>query len=195
MTIPQEMKEKIFLTIERQLSLKDFESWLYANDALSDQMNESVVLEAYAFNYNQDHALAQFSSALLPYFDRDEFLLWKITLNLREIIEGKDSTRRILSEFCRLGDEEFPFLLHLGYYKYYLDDDWFDREIDAIMAEIKSEANELLLEILAESKDPQFKISSFVRKALAEAPSPMNVAAEKMKSKSIGQKKWWKFWR
>jgi hypothetical protein len=191
MTIPREMKENIFLATEGQMSLKDFESWLYANDTLSNQMNESVVLEVYAFNYNQKDAQARFSSALLPYFDRDEFLLWKITLNLKEIIEGRDSVDRILSEFARLADEELPFLYDLAYYRFFLDEEWFNR--DAMIAKLKRNANELLVEIAAESKDPQFKVSSFVRESTSE-PAWATNDVEIVKGAS-SQKKWWEFWR
>jgi len=40
----QEIKNRIFMTIEEHLSLKEFESWLYSQEVLLSRLNQDYVL-------------------------------------------------------------------------------------------------------------------------------------------------------
>lgn len=102
-----ELKLNIFKAIEDQMSLKDFESWLYVNEALSNKLNEDVVLEAYSFNYNQEDAKHIFKSTMIQHFDMDEFVLWKVKSNLLDLIEGKNDAVRILNDLLYIGHDGY----------------------------------------------------------------------------------------
>src|SRR5687767_1943229 len=104
----QELKENILKTIEEQMSVKEFEYWLYRHEELSNYMDINIVLEAFSFNYNQKGARYAFKSSFLEYFDREEFLRWKVKLNLQDLIAGNPTRDRILNEFYWMGYEEVP---------------------------------------------------------------------------------------
>jgi hypothetical protein len=189
MAIQEELKEKIFCAIEGRMSLRDFELWLYANEALLDQMNEDIVLDAYSFDYNQKGAWYGFKWTFSAYFDKEEFMLRKIKSNLKDLADGNETTNRILNEFYWMRYDELPFLQNLRYYIYALEDEeYMPMAKESITQELKREANALLQEILREEKqNPEFRISTFKREPLVEFTSESTNASN--------QKEWWQFWK
>lgn len=181
----QELKLMIFKTIEDHLTLKEFESWLYAQEELSLQMSDDLILELFSFNYNQSDAMYAFGSAFLPYLDQEEFMLWKVKTNLQDLIDGKDTRDRILNQFRWMDD--FPFLQHIGYFMYALEDaEYFKNDVREVIERMRTQAKDVLQEILTEeSKNPEFKISLF--KTTTPVPS--------QSTGSDGSKEWWKFWK
>src|SRR5258706_2578242 len=93
------LKEKVFQTIEEQIPLKEFEQWLYQQSDLLEKMSNDLILELFEFNYNQKGAHYEFKKSFVKYFDENEFMLWKIKANLRDLIAGKETKDRILHEF------------------------------------------------------------------------------------------------
>src|SRR5687768_9957675 len=110
MEIPQYLKENVFRVLEDQMPLEDFERWIYESEELQNLMTEDVVLEAYTFNYKQRDAKYQFKKAIFKYFDEDEFLLWKVKSNLRDLIADRNDRDRILYDFYYLGYDGYTFL-------------------------------------------------------------------------------------
>ena len=151
------------MVIEEQLPLKEFETWLYDQHDLSEMMSNDLILSLYSFNYNQQDAQYEFKSTFLKYFDRQEFMLWKVKANLSDLIEGKGKRDRILYEFNRLGYEECPFLRNIGYYMYYLEDiKYYGNGTDAALEDLKQDASLLLKNIKEQENNiPGFKISEF----------------------------------
>ncbi len=97
--------------------LKDFEVWLYSQTALADQLDKPMLLDLFAFNYNQPGAFYVFRNTFLPYLDQDDFLNWKVKINLRDLIENCPTRDRILSDFERLGQQlSIPKLYWIGNY-------------------------------------------------------------------------------
>lgn len=176
----QELKKMVFKTIEDHLTLKEFETWLYDREDLSNQMGEDLILELFTFNYNQNGAKYEFKSTFLKYFEKEEFMLWKVKTNLQDLIDGRETRDRILDDFYSIGYDEVPCIQGLGYYMYRFMDA-FDDEKQSIVESLKMDARELLCEILEEeNKGNEFKISIFKR------TPKLNLR--------VGPKKWWKVW-
>jgi hypothetical protein len=122
-----DLTERIFMAIEEQIPLKEFEQWLYSQPELLEAINDDLILGLFTFNYNQKGALYEFKIAFLQYFNEDEFMLWKIKANLSDLIAGKQTKDRILTEFYyELGYDEYPFLQRLGYYRFEIEDAEYD---------------------------------------------------------------------
>ena len=49
----EDLKIRVFRTIEKEIELQDFEKWLYVQNDLSERMDEGLILELFSFNYNQ----------------------------------------------------------------------------------------------------------------------------------------------
>ncbi|HTJ53687.1 MAG TPA: hypothetical protein VL443_29735 [Cyclobacteriaceae bacterium] len=151
------------MTIENQISLQEFEAWLYTQAELAEKMSDDLILEVFAFNYNQSGAVYAFKQIFLPYFDEEEFMLWKIKANLQDLIDGKNDRLRILNDFYWLGYNRFLFLISIGFYLHDLEEPEYSRFRPAELTQnLKADAQKLLLEIeLQEKDDVIFKISEF----------------------------------
>lgn len=149
--------------MEEQLPLKDFEQWLYAQNELLDSVNDDFILELFTFSYSQKAAHYAFRNSFLQYFDKEEFMLWKVKANLRDLMEGKETRDRILNDFYKLGYDEFSFLQNLSYYMFELEDVGYGGRSEAeIMKKLKEDAQSLLTDIESEeTKNLDFKISMF----------------------------------
>ena len=181
----EELKLKLFQTVEDQLPLADFESWLYRQEDLSLQMDENLILELYSFNYKQQGAKYAFKSLMLPYLESEEFMRWKVKTNLQDLIDGKESAYRILDEFYWQLSDQLPFLQKLSYHVFNLEESEYGPDSRAqVMADIKLEASALLKEILEnEQAKPAFAIYSFRRKPISWTDAKMADAEN--------SKKWW----
>lgn len=184
----EELKIMIFQAVENQFPLGDFESWLYKQEELSEQMSENLVLELYSFNYKQKDAKHTFKAVILPYFEKEEFMRWKIKVNLQDLINGRN-VNDILSEFYWQLKDELPFLTNLSYSLFELDEiDYGYRSRIQVMESIKSEATLLLDELLEDERtNPEFAIYSFNKKAVSWIDTKMADAEN--------SKKWWQLWK
>lgn len=184
-----ELKKMIFMTTEEHLSLKEFETWLYSQESLSNRMSEDLILELFTFNYKQKGAKHEFKNTFLKYFEKEEFMLWKVKANLQDLVDGRETRDRILNEFYWIGSDELPFLQSLGYYIYELEEaDHLNIGKQSVIQNLKKEASELLQELLAEeSKNSAFKISSFRRIPRVGFSAQITTADN--------SKEWWKFWK
>ncbi len=183
----EELKIKVFGVIEEQWPLAAFETWLYAQEDLADQMNDSLILELFAFNYRQEGALFVFRDVMLRHYNRNEFLLWKVKANLQDLIDGKDSRDRILHDFLRLSYNDIPILNKLGYYAYYFEDlEYTGRSENGIIQEMKAEATALLRVInTQQAKNLHFDICDFER---------YNTELHELGyTRPLLGKKWWQF--
>jgi hypothetical protein len=184
MEIMQDLKENVFKVLEDQMSLEDFERWLYNSEELQDLMTEDVVLEAYTLNYKQRDAKYQFKKAIFKYFDEDEFLLWKVKANLTDLIANRNDRDRILYDFYYLGYDGYTFLQPIGYYMYQIEDiEYYGNDLEAVLNELKRDSEVLLREIeKQELENPGFRLEDYR-------------GSEKLEWQPLViTKKWWKFW-
>ncbi|MER3329806.1 MAG: hypothetical protein RIF34_09540, partial [Candidatus Kapaibacterium sp.] len=143
-----ELKERIFKVIERQIGIKEFENWLYSDENLATRMDEDLVFELYSFNYNQRGVDYEFRKLFLSFFYDKEFTEWKIIANLETLSVGCKEPERILADFYDLGYDDYPYLSSLGYNKYELEDcEYYGWSREKMISEIQKEAKQLLLEV------------------------------------------------
>ncbi len=134
MYMKQELKKMVFKTIEDHLPLKEFETWLYDQEDLSNQIGEDLILELFTFNYNQNGAKYAFKNTFLNCFDKEEFMLWKVKTNLQDLIDGRETRERILNDFYWIGYDDVPCIQGLGYYMYNFEDaEYYKTEKESII--------------------------------------------------------------
>lgn len=194
------LKKKIFKVIEQQIPIKEFESWLYNQQALAGRMDEDLILELFSFNYNQKDVHYEFKRKLLPYFDQNEFIQWKVVNNLTTLSKGCTAPMRILEDFYWLSEEgRCTFLWRMACMMYELEDAEYALEVgessyyrskQEILNDIQREAQELLQGLLKwlEAK-PDEDIKNFVY----DEEATEKVAEEK--APQVQLRKWWQFWK
>jgi len=185
MAILMEFKDNVFKVLEGYLPLDEFEKWLYKSDDLLNLMSRDVVLEAFTFNYKQVDAKYRFKKAVFPYFDEDEFMLWKVKSNLRDLIANRDNRDRILYDFYYLGYDGYDFLQSIGYYMYQIEDiEYYGNDLEATLRELKRDAENLLSKIeKQESEKPGFRLVDY------------QSSDKEVNESRVITKKWWNFWK
>jgi hypothetical protein len=184
MTELKALKQNIFRVFDYQISLKDFESWLYTNTELANLLNDEIVLETYSFNYNQKDAGDNFKNRMKSYFDLEEFILWKVKSNLSDLINGTNDSQRILRDLTYLGYDGYGFLISIGHYKNRIEDhELHAQNVEDIHNQLKENCSILLAEInRQESNKLDFKLSDFQNPADLNQ-QPLTITWE-----------WWKPW-
>lgn len=190
------LKERIFKVIEKQLEIKEFESWLYSEASLSERMHEDLILELYSFNYNQRAVDYEFRNLFLSFFDKQEFTHWKIIANLETLSKGGNVAERVLNDFYDLGFEDYPYLMTIGHYQYQLDDcEYYGWSREKMISEIQKEASQLLSEIQEWLKTPSnIDLRQFEPQIKNVDVIPDN-SSENVISTGNNLKKWWEFWK
>jgi hypothetical protein len=184
MTILTEFKQNVFRVLEGYMALAEFEQWLYQSKELPDLMGQDAVLEAFTFNYTLPDAKYRFKKAIFPYFDEDDFLLWKVKSNLRDLMASRDNRDRILHDFYYLGYDGYFFLQSIGSYMFEIDDiQYYGNNLQAVLSKLRQNAEDLLLEIeKLELEKPEFRLADY---------RPATTVNET----SVITKRWWSFFR
>jgi hypothetical protein len=190
------LKEKVFKVIDRQIEIKDFESWLYDQSSLSERMDEALILELYSFNYNQRAASFEFKQLFLPFFDEKEFIEWKIIANLKTLSAGCNEPERILGDFYKMGCESYPCLAAIGYNNYWIEDcEQFGWSRQKMIREIQNEAKLLLFEIEEWLETSSYNDLMQFQPKSKKLEMENNTTSDAPISTEVDSKKWWEFWK
>lgn len=192
----ENLKNKIFRTIEKEIELQEFEEWLYKQNDLSERMDEDLVLELFSFNYNQKGANYEFNRKFIEYYNQEEFTNWKILANLKMLQNGCSKPERILWDFRDLSEDGYSFLNHLGYAVFDLEEsEYLGWDRQKLLDIIHIEASQLLEELSdwtqkSKSKD-LIEFKSKFKKSYIALPT----WSEVKRRNTVKSKKWWEFWK
>lgn len=110
---------KFLELLNDELSLKDFEQWIYKNsDDLEKELSADFYLELISLNYNQNDSALQLEHMLFTLISADAFNIWRTKKLLTEIVEQKIdivlATRKLKAiYYCT--EDFIPVDLGVGY--------------------------------------------------------------------------------
>ena len=113
-TLSKDLKERFYKTIIGDISLDDFEHWLYADKELKEQLKSDDYLNLISFSFKKRGAVHELGNLLKKLIDPGEFETYKM---LELLNEAKQKTERlpfILMEFYDLYCKGYSFLQDLG---------------------------------------------------------------------------------
>lgn len=113
-TLPQDIKERFYKTIKADISLDDFEQWLYADKELEKHLKSDDYLDLISLGFKKSGAKYELWNLLKKHIDLGEFEKYKM---LGLLNEAKQKTKRlpyILMEFYDLYCKGYYFLQDLG---------------------------------------------------------------------------------
>ena len=113
-TLPQDIKERFYKTIKGDISLDDFEQWLYTDKELEKYLNSDDYLDLISLSFKKSGAKYELWNLLKKHIDLGEFEKYKM---LGLLNEAKQKTKRlpyILMEFYDLYCKGYNFLQDLG---------------------------------------------------------------------------------
>lgn len=113
-TLPQNIKERFYKTINGDVQLEEFEQWLYADKMLESLLAPEDYLELISLNYKTSSSKYELWKLLKKYVDIGEFETYKMLGLLREAQQKSDRLPYILMEFYDLYCKGYSFLHDLG---------------------------------------------------------------------------------
>ena len=114
MTLPQDIKERFYKIIKGEISLDDFEQWLYADKELEKYLNTDDYLDLISLSFKKSGARYELLNFMKKHIDLGEFEKYKM---LGLLYEAKQKNKRlpyILMEFYDLYCKGYNFLQDLG---------------------------------------------------------------------------------
>jgi hypothetical protein len=124
--LSDQTKQKLFQALIGDISIADFEQWLYANDnKLETELNSHFYLDLISLSYNQKGSFSQLKDKIFQYIDINEFNIWRTKKLLNAIIENKiefvTATRELRDLYFETDAKLIPATLGV-YYESELDD-------------------------------------------------------------------------
>ncbi|PAC28760.1 hypothetical protein [Flectobacillus sp. BAB-3569] len=113
-TLPQNIKEQFFKAIKGDLSLREFEEWLYTDKELERLLNSESHFELIAINFREGGAKYELWKFLKNYIGLQEFEKYKMLELLNEAKQKTERLPYILMEFYNLYCYGYNFLQDLG---------------------------------------------------------------------------------
>ena len=113
-TLPQDIKERFYKTIKGDISLDDFEQWLYADKKLEKQLRSEDYLDLISLSFKKSGAKYEIWVLLKKHIDLGEFETYKMLELLKEAQQKTGRLPNILMEFYDLYCKGYNFLLDLG---------------------------------------------------------------------------------
>jgi hypothetical protein len=112
--LPQAIKERFYETIKGDISIDDFEQWLYADKELEKHLNSDDYFDLISLSFKKSGAKYELWNLLKKHIDLGEFETYKM---LGLLYEAKQKTERlpyVLMEFYDLYCKGYYFLQDLG---------------------------------------------------------------------------------
>jgi hypothetical protein len=113
-TLPQDIKERFYKTIKGDISLDDFEQWLYADKELEKYLNSNDYLDLISLSFKKSGAKYELWNLLKKHIDLGEFETYKMLGLLNEAKQKTDRLPHILMEFYDLYCKGYNFFQDLG---------------------------------------------------------------------------------
>lgn len=114
MTLPQDIKERFYKTIKGDISLDDFEQWLYSDKELEKHLNSNDYLDLISLSFKKSGAKYELWNLLKEHIDLGEFEKYKILGLLNEAKQKTERLPYILMEFYDLYCRGYNFFQDLG---------------------------------------------------------------------------------
>lgn len=87
--LPQHIENQLFKFLNKEISIADFEQWVYATDELESVLSEDNYLDLIAFNFTQKNAFDELYEVLIELINFPKFETYRI-IYLLDLIIGKD---------------------------------------------------------------------------------------------------------
>ncbi|MEA5260361.1 hypothetical protein VB264_21355 [Arcicella aquatica] len=144
-------KIEFYKFLNGDISIADFEKFIYSQTDLEHQLDEKIYLELILFNFNDKYIKVLLSDFIKEYIiDEGQYETWKLKIILVDLIADQHNLHIYLDKlyhlYCGIYQDngvrkyEFKFLSHLGLnYLYWMDKEYFKTHSSSSNWEVKYE--------------------------------------------------------
>lgn len=112
--LPQHIETPFFKVLNKEISIAEFEQWVYATDELETLLSEHDYLNLIAFSFDQKNAFDYLESMLIEIIDFPKFETYRIIYLLDLVIKKDNSWRKALNDLYHEYIENYNFLETFG---------------------------------------------------------------------------------
>jgi len=110
---------KLYEFLNGDISIKEFEQWVYQTPSLKEELQTTVYLDLLSFDYRQKGAAYFIEQKINPYINKEEYNIWRTKKLLNDILENKIeiviAMRKLRQLYFETGEKLLPIKLALGY--------------------------------------------------------------------------------
>lgn len=114
MTLPSDIKQSFYETLNGDSSVLEFESWLYADKQLESILNSDDYLNLISFGYKDSTAKYDLIALLEKLVDKGDYEMWRIRKLLTKALKRDKELPQLLMSFYDLYCKGYSFLDNLG---------------------------------------------------------------------------------
>lgn len=199
MTIPNNIKHKIFEVLNENGDLLQFEAWLYANPEIENTLPADLYFDLIEFNYKQHDAKNLFDNMVKKFINKGEFEEWKIRKLLTEALNNGKELPEILKRFYDFYCRGYSFFdnLGLGYGLSVVAEDYGEEKLKAVFPNVKVEIEKVIhwldsKKVILTGLQDEYNNYEYLDYRTIEERKPSSYSIANTPEKNI--KPWWKFW-
>lgn len=121
--LPQHIENQFFKFLNKEMSIEEFEQWVYATDELETVLSADMYQELIAFNYQSRYVLATLFPILMQCLDINKFETYRIVYLLNLVINKDILWKKAVRTLYIYSREKYDFLSHFcsldDYIEYY----------------------------------------------------------------------------
>ena len=110
-----DIKERFFKTIHGDISIGDFEEWLYQSKQLEQLLSQDDYLELISFNFKQSGAIYGLMNLLYKHLDLGEYEAWKLKKLLDQVEHKQGDYPRAITKTYDLYYKGYTFFDNLAF--------------------------------------------------------------------------------
>jgi hypothetical protein len=114
MTLPADIKQLFFETLNGDKSVLEFESWLYTDKQLESILNSDDYLYLISLGYKNSTAKYDLNILLEKLVDKGDYEMWRIRKLLTKALQRDKELPQLLMTFYDLYCKGYSFLDNLG---------------------------------------------------------------------------------
>ncbi|WP_017732852.1 hypothetical protein [Nafulsella turpanensis] len=210
-----DIKERFFKTIYGEISIGDFEEWLYQSNELEQLLGADDHFELISYNFKQPGAIYGLIKLLYKHLDRAEYEVWRLHKLLGQVEYKEGDYPAAITEFYDLYSKGYTFFDNLAFgYSLFLEcpnQYGVDTFEELTLEQQMNLANSCYPQILEETKrvkewlksdkiiptgtqDKDYGHFKFIDNRTEEEKEPTTFKREEPSQNQL-RKKWWQFWK
>ncbi len=114
MTLPADIEQLFFETLNGDKSVLEFETWLYADKQLEKEINSDDYLDLISLRYKSSTAKHDLNKLLEKLVNKGDYEMWRIRRLLTKALQRDKDLPQLLMTFYDLYCKGYSFLDNLG---------------------------------------------------------------------------------
>lgn len=192
----EQLKYKLFKVLSRTLSLEEFESWLYSDTYINDQiLKNDLVLELVSMNFRSRQIMTDLDSFCFVHFDKEEILAAIVELNCEKYLQenSENSAENMINNICLYynWDDDYSLISQFYWHR----EDW-DLALEGCYSknDIKNELDELVQKVIDQMSNTDIEGKKNILHEGIELEKDKN-ANSVVNEVNYKSRKWFQFWK